>query len=220
MEFLNNVIQGNCLELMPRLADNSVELTLTDIPYGVVNRESNGLRVLDKGVADIETFDLGKFLPEVVRITKGSVYVFCSTEQVSYIRSYLAEAGLTTRLCIWEKTNPSPMNGEYVWLSGIECCIYGKKRGGVFNEHCKNTVWRFPTVRRKQHPTEKSIALFEYLVNVSSNPGDIVFDPCVGSGTAAVAAKKLNRNYIAFDISEEFVMIARDRLNSIVMEQI
>src|ERR1700744_5000347 len=106
----NKIIHGDCIEHLKSIADDQVELTLTDIPYGVVNRESAGIRSFDKKNADIETFDLESFLSEVVRVTKGSIYVFCSTEQVSFIRSYLVGQGLTTRLCIWEKTNPSPVN--------------------------------------------------------------------------------------------------------------
>ena len=53
------------MEIMPKMPDNSVELTLTDVPYGEVNRESNGLRTLDKKHADVMTFDLQEFLIEV-----------------------------------------------------------------------------------------------------------------------------------------------------------
>jgi site-specific DNA-methyltransferase (adenine-specific) len=139
------IICGDCIEEMKKMADNSVDLILTDIPYGEVNRKSNGLRNLDKGVADIVNFDLNHLIKEFIRLSKGSIYVFCGTEQVSEIRKVLVENGLSTRLCIWKKTNPSPMNGQSIWLSGIECCVYGKKKNAVFNEHCKNSVWEFPT---------------------------------------------------------------------------
>ena len=81
----------------------------------------------------------------------------------------------------------------------------GKKPKAVFNEHCKNTVWRFPNGRSKLHPTEKNLRLFEYLIKVSSNENNIVFDPCIGSGTTAVACEKLNRKYIGFDINPDIL---------------
>lgn len=197
---------------MKEMPNDAVEMTLTDIPYEVVNRASNGLRNFDKTDADDKTFDLDTFVSGLVRVTKGSIYIFCSTEQVSFLRANLIAHGLSTRLCIWEKTNPSPVNGQYLWLSGVECCVYGKKKKAVFNEHCKNTVWRYPTVRKQLHPTQKPLALFRYLVKVSSNVGDIVFDPCVGSGTTPVAAKMEGRNYLAYDLSEEYVLITKKRL--------
>lgn len=206
---------GDCIELFKKIDNKFVTLTLTDIPYTVVNRKSNGLRNLDKGNADHKTFELEPFLKEVVRITKGSIYIFCSTEQVSFIRNYLVNAGLTTRLCLYEKSNPSPLNGDKLWLSGVECCIYGKFKGATFNEFCKNTVWKYPCVRNKRHPTEKPLELFNYLVKVSSNENDIVFDPCAGSGTTAVAAKKNNRKFIAFELDENYVNVAKERLVSL-----
>ncbi len=209
-----NIIRcGDCICLMREMTDNSVEMTLTDIPYEVINRDSNGIRNFDKSDADDKTFDLASFVKEVVRVTKGSIYIFCSTEQASFLRAELIKYGLSTRLCIWEKTNPSPVNGQYIWLSGVECCIYGKKKKGVFNEHCKNTVWRYPVVRKQHHPTQKPLELFQYLIRSSSNPGDVIFDPCMGSGTTAVAAMKEKRRFIAFELNSEYVEIAKKRID-------
>lgn len=204
---------GDCLEVMKSIDDKSVDLVLTDIPYGVVNRDHGSLRVLDKGVADTLTFNLKDFVKEVDRVCKGSVYVFCGTEQVSELRALLIDFGLTTRLCIWEKSNPSPMNGEKLWLSGIECCVFGRNKKTTFNEHCKNTVWKFPNGRSKQHPTEKPLKLFEYLVGVSSNEGDVVLDPCMGSGTTGVACKNLNRKFIGVEKDATYFEVAKERIN-------
>lgn len=82
------LLQGDCLELMKDIPDGSVDLVLTDIPYGEVNRESNGLRNLDKGKADIVTFDLKELTKTLCDKTDGSIYMFCGTEQVSTIRGY------------------------------------------------------------------------------------------------------------------------------------
>ena len=60
-----DIKQGDCLNLMQDLETNSIDMILTDIPYDMVNRPSNGLRVLDKGNADILTFDLEKFLVDI-----------------------------------------------------------------------------------------------------------------------------------------------------------
>lgn len=218
MTFLqtNEVVLGDCIKVMEEMQPNSVEMTLTDIPYEVVSRSSNGLRKFDKEAADVKTFSIDDFLSGLYKVTKGSIYIFCSTEQVSEIRGLMVELGLSTRLCIWEKTNPSPANGQYLWLSGVECCIYGKKPKAVFNEHCKNTVWRFPVGRSKRHPTEKPLKLFEYLIGVSSNPGDTVFDPCLGSGTTAVAAKHLGRNYLGIEINPAYYELAKQRIGEAV----
>ncbi len=200
------------------MSDNSVQLTLTDIPYNEVNRASNGLRNLDKQNADILTFDLTEFLNDIYRITESTIIIFCGKEQVSQIHEYFSNKQAkklgTVRQLIWEKTNPSPMNGQYIYLSGIENMIWFKKKGGTFNAKCKNTVFRFPCGRSKLHPTEKNINLLKELINENSNENDIVLDPFCGSGTTLVAADILNRKYIGIDISEEAVQLTKLRLKN------
>ena len=211
---MKEVLHIDAIELLQALDANKVDLLLTDIPYEHVNKSSNGLRNLNKGDANTKTFELPVFLDEVYRVTKGSGYIFCGKEQISEIFDFFNKKGVTTRLMIWEKTNPSPMNCQYTWMSGIESFIYFKKPKATFNEHYKNSVVRFPNGRGKVHPTEKPLQLFEYLIEVSTNEGDLVCDPCMGSGTTAVAAEKLKRNYIVGDISDKYYQLALTRINN------
>lgn len=210
--FLNKIFNEDCLEGMKRIPDKSVDLVLTDVPYAEVNRESNGLRSLNKAHADVLNFDLQRFMVEISRICRGSVYIFCGFNQVSELREILVNQKFSTRIGVWEKTNPSPMNGKSIWLSGVELCVYGKRAGATFNEHCKSPVWRFPVGRSKLHPTEKNQKLFEHLITASSKPGDIVFDPCIGSGTTAAAAKATCRQFFGFELNPESWQIAVNRV--------
>lgn len=76
-------------------------------------------------------------------------------------------------------------------------------------------VWLTPKcekVKWNRHPTQKPIKLFKRIIKASSNKEDLVLDPFIGSGTTAVACKQLNRNFIGFEISEEYVKIANKRL--------
>ena len=74
---VNNIVQQDCIDFMKNNMNNKlVDLTLTDIPYDVVNRKSNGLRNLDKGKADYLTFDINSFLDEIYRVTRKSIIVF------------------------------------------------------------------------------------------------------------------------------------------------
>ncbi len=202
---INKIFQLDCIELLTTIQDNSIDLTLTDIPYKHVNKSSNGLRVLDKKEANEINFDIDKFLYEIDRVTKGSGYIFCGKEQVSGLFDFFNQKGYTTRLMIWEKTNPSPMNCQHTWMSGIETFVYFKKKGATFNEHYKNCIVRFPNGSSKIHPTQKPIKLFEYLIKTSTNESDVVCDPCVGSGTTLSACQNLNRNYIVGDINKKYV---------------
>jgi len=204
----NQIIHADCMTILPEIESKTIQLLLTDIPYGEVNRPSNGLRNFDKGAADTTTFELDAFLTECIRVTKGSIYIFCGTEQVSEIRKKFVDNKMSTRLCILHKTNPSPANGQHLWLNSVECCVYGKFPKATFNERCKSSVWNYPCSRNKLHPTQKPLKLMEYLIKTSSNEGDIVLDPCAGAGTTLVAAKKLNRRYIGIEKDENYYKIA------------
>ena len=213
-----NLYYNNCMDFFPTMEDDSVTLTLTDIPYDEVNRKSGGLRNLDKRHADIITFSLNDFIDEVVRITSGSVYIFCGSVQVSDIREKLIDHGLSVRHCVWEKSNPSPMNGQHMWLSSIENCVYARKKGAYFDirERCKSSVWKCPTEKYKGHPTPKPIELMERLIQASSQSGDTVFDPCMGSGSVGIAAKRTRRNFIGVEFDKKYYSITQDRINKAI----
>ena len=209
------LINEDCIKVMQSLDDNIINFTLTDIPYDSVNRSSNGLRNLDKGNADILTFDLYNFLDELYRITKGTIIIFCGMNQVSnifnYFDNYAKQHKGTVRQLIWKKTNPSPMNGDYIYLSGIENAVWFKKRGGVFNAHCKSNVFEYPCGRSKLHPTEKNHDLLKDLILDNSNENDIIFDPCCGSGSHCLVAKENNRLFIGCELNKEYFNIAKEK---------
>lgn len=209
----NTVLLGDCLELMKDIPTGSVDMILCDLPYGEVNRKSSGLRNLDKGVADVCNVDLKYLCNEYSRICKGTVYVFCGIKQISEITINLESNGFSTRLGQWEKTNPSPMNGTKVWLSGSEFCVVGRKPNSVFKRKCEKPIWKYPVGRNKLHTTQKPVALFEYLINSSTNEGDTVLDNCAGSGTTGEACINTNRNYILMEQEQKYYDIILNRLN-------
>lgn len=213
------LLQGDCMDILKKIPDYSVDLVLTDIPYNKVNRKDNGLRNLDKENADILTFDLQEFLEQIYNKTKSTIIIFCGKEQVSLIHSFFNEKQKkgkgTVRQLIWEKTNPSPMNGQHIYLSGIENAIWFKKRGGTFNAHCKNTVFKYPIGRSKLHPTEKNHLLLEELILDNSNENDIVLDPCAGSSSTGVACIKNNRNFIGIELNPKYFEISKNRLEEL-----
>ena len=208
------MFNADCLDIMAKMNDGVVDFTLTDIPYDAVNRDSNGLRNLNKGNADIITFNLDEFLKQVLRVTSNSICIFCGKEQFSQIYKFFADIGKgTVRPIIWEKTNPSPMNGQYIYLSGVEMGVWYKKQGAkTFNAHCKNTVFHYPNGRSKLHPTEKNHALLEDLIKDNTNEGQTVFDPCCGSGSHCLVAKNLGRKYIGVELDEQYFDVAKGRL--------
>lgn len=75
-DYKGMMFNADCMQVMSELGNGTVDLTITDIPYGSVNRSDNGLRKLDKGNADIETFNVLNFCSEVDRVTNGTIVIF------------------------------------------------------------------------------------------------------------------------------------------------
>lgn len=215
-KYINKIINADCLDILKELPDKCIDLVLTDIPYGEVNRLDNGLRNLNKGCADEVSFDIDELLNSLIRLCKGSIYIFCGTEQVSYIRQKLVNNNYSSRLLIWEKTNPSPMNGDYIWLSGIETCVYGKLKNGVYNAYCRNTVLRYPVCNDKFrfHTTQKPLEMFKELIKISSNENDLILDCFSGSGTTAVACHNLKRRFICIEKDKDYYEASCERLKN------
>ena len=213
------LLQGDCMKLMNNIPNESIDLVLTDIPYNEVNRKDNGLRKLNKENADILTFDLINFLEQLYDKAKSTIIIFCGKEQVSIIHSFFnnkQKKGMgTVRQLIWEKSNPSPMNGQHIYLSGVENAIWFKKRGGTFNAHCKNTVFKYPIGRSKLHPTEKNHLLLQELILDNSNENDLILDPCMGSGSTGVVALQNNRNFLGIELNQNYFEIAKNRLEGL-----
>ena len=208
------LINGDCIKELDNVPNG--RLLLTDIPYGEVNRKSNGLRNLDKEYADEETFDLYDFLKIIYE--KSDIFViFCGNEQYSEIYRFFSgkqkEHKGTVRQIIWAKTNPSTMNGEYVYLSGTENAVWFKKSGtGKLNSKCKKNYFIYPTGRSKYHPTEKNHNLLKDIILDNTNEGDIVIDCCMGSGSTGVVCKDTGREFIGIEINENYYKIAKERL--------
>jgi site-specific DNA-methyltransferase (adenine-specific) len=91
---------------------------------------------------------------------------------------------------------------------------------GVIKERVKDSGMRYPLTiqtfnsisEKGQHPTQKPVALFEYLIKTYTNEGDLVLDNCAGSGTTGVACKNLNRNYILIEKEPKYIEIIKKRL--------
>lgn len=104
------------------------------------------------------------------------------------------------------------MNGQHIYLSGIENAVWFKKRGGTFNARCKNTVFRHSCGRSKLHPTEKNHELLKELILDNSNENDVVLDPCMGSGSHGLVSLQLNRRFIGIELNKEYFEIAKKRI--------
>lgn len=210
-EMLNKIILGDCMDIMRGMPDRCVDSVITDIPYDAVNRTGfdrqkykGQIRKFDKGVADKLDFDLDIFLDECIRVCNGNFLIFCGKEQISSIAAVFQDKLQLMRVGFWEKNNPTPVNAQYAYCSGVEPFVFGRKPNSYWGGGVKNPVYRFPVETDKPHPTTKNRELMMAIVQDLCPPDGIVLDPCAGSCSTGIACHILGRKFIMIEKNEEF----------------
>lgn len=230
-------ICGDAIEEMKKIPDNSIHLIVTDTPYNLNKDYGNNTDNLEFN--DYLEFSR-QWLKEAKRVLtdNGSIYVFMGMKYISYIYSILEqELSMTFNSWItWYYTQGigktkgfSPRHDDILlftkspkkFVFNLDAIrIPQKYYRSVNNMRGANpgNVWEFSHMHycnknRKKHPTQKPEGLFERMILASSNEGNMILDPFVGSGTALRVCQQTNRNGIGIDINPEYIDMARDRLS-------
>jgi len=223
---LNNIYNEDSYKAIKNIPDNSIDCIYTDIPYLIADggQSDNELSKRMYRLRNIELEDIRKgidysILNEFIRVLKKvNIFIWCNKGQIFDIQKYFASYNV--EILIWSKNNPSPLTNG-VWLPDIEYCLYFREKGVTLNNGYNiKSKWYNSSVNKKDkdlynHPTIKQLDLVKRHLQHTTQPNDIVADFFLGSGTTAVAAKELDRNYIGFEIDQEYYKIAKDRLNGI-----
>ena len=231
-----DIILGNCINELKSLDSCSVDLIIADPPYNVGKDYGNTSDKLDFN--DYIAFTK-EWLVECHRVLKdsGTIYVFVGFRFISYIYQIL-EKELNMNFINWiswhytqgiGKTKGfSPRHDDILMFSKTSIYKFNlddiripqKYYRKVNNMRGANPgdVWEVSHIHycqkgRQQHPTQKPEALIERMVLASSNEGDMVVDPFCGSGTTMRVCQQLKRNGIGIEINEEYVKLAKERLN-------
>ena len=229
---ITNCVIETCdyYEFMEMLGDKSVDLILTDPPYGI-SRETNFSQMKNY----IKKFDISMEFGEWDKIeidldamcdvfykslcNSGTAVIWYDIWKMHNLKESMEKAGFKMlRQIIWQKKNPVPLNQFATYLSNSrEMAIVGVRKGTpTFNSSYDNGIYEHGIPKRISiHPTQKPLSLFEELVIKHSNVNDFVVDPFVGSGTTAIACKKTFRNFAGCDINKEYVEISNDRINNL-----
>lgn len=226
---------GDALEVLPLLPSESIDLLITDPPYGVSKegaritrnrehyiwkRESDIL--LDFGEwdrqwqSDEEYFSwTEEWFKEVVRALKPKswLFVFFDKQKIGIFDLFLApKYGVKAKtIFVWIKSNPVPSFRKVNFVSSTEFIWVGSKgESKIKNFKSQKEMVNYfiypngSAYKETSHPTEKPLALIKHFIEVSSNEGEIVLDPFVGSGTTAIACEMLRRRWIGIEKSEKY----------------
>ena len=139
----------------------------------------------------------------------GTAIIFFDLWKISYLKEVMEKHKFKQiRMIEWIKTNPQPLNSSVNYLTNCrEVALIGVKGGkGTFHSKYDNGIYQFPLQGGKNriHPTQKSLSLFEALIEKHSNVDDVVLDTFLGGGTTAIACKRTNRQFRGCEISPEY----------------
>lgn len=228
---------GDCIEGMKTLADDSVDVTITDPPY---EAEAHTLQRRQKGrhtvVGREEYREVSMspltFVPitaedrtaaafQIARVTRHAALIFCQVEAVAAWRTALELGGMRYRRAIpWVKPDAMPsLHGR--WPGQAFETIVLATRTGARPCPIGGKALAYSFVRDKlghggtdklPHPTTKPLPLMRTIVEHFSNPGELVLDPFAGSGTTGVACRQLGRRFIGWELNAEYHAIAERRI--------
>lgn len=227
------IYNKDCFDVIRRLPDRCVDLVCTDPPYlikrttggGSCNKSIRLSRALE-GLKPLNIhlgYNIDFMAQEINRLQGGNInaYFFCNKEQLhEYLNVYVGKYRCKYDILLWQKSNALPTYSNK-YLSDKEYILYfhkGKGRNFPKSYNDAKTIFTLPinSVEQKKYsfPTVKPLTIVDTLIRNSSDEGETVFDPFLGSGTTAVAALLNNRSFIGCEINETVYNAAIGRIET------
>ena len=224
---LNKIYNEDCLEGMKKFEKESVDALITDPPYNIArdnNFKSMGRAGIDFGEWD-KNFDMTSWISIAVSKVKkgGNIVIFTDWKATTPIIKELEKLGCDIKdMLRIEKSNPMPRNRDRRFITDYEIAIWAVKKGGKWTFNRLSETYERPLIKTKVtpksekinggHPTQKNIETMEWIIKRLTNEHDLVLDPFMGSGTTAIACLNTHRNYIGFELEEEYFQTASKRI--------
>ena len=237
-EFLNKIINGDCLEVLRKLPDESIDLVVTSPPYNLKNSTGNGMKDGRGGkwanaalIDGYENYDdcmpndeyakwQHEVLLECLRVIKDDGAIF-------YNHKWRVQAGLIQdrrdivydvplrQIIIWQRKGGINFNSGY-FLPTYEVIYLIAKKNFKLAPHSNRygDVWDIMQEQRNDHPAPFPVELPYRLIQLYSYRDDVVLDPFMGSGTTGVACKKTNRKFIGIEKEKKYFEMARERIEN------
>lgn len=232
----NQIYQGDCLEIMEQIDDQSIDMILCDLPYGqtaplwdscidmvAVWRQYN--RIVKK-CNTVVLFAAQPYTSRVI-LSNEENFRYCwywiKNQGTNFFHANRMPIRKVEEICVFNKGRYSPqITGGHVPTNSAKGVSKGKAYSGVNVRNSSggkvtrlpSNILEFKCVNNylRYHSAEKPVDLCEYLISTYTEPGDLVLDNCIGSGTTALAAQKIGRNFIGIEKESKYVEIANHRI--------
>lgn len=236
-DFINKIICGDCLEIMKQIPNESIDLIITSPPYNLKNSTGNGMKAgttsgkwagaaLQNGYSHYDDNmpheEYAEWqhtcLKEMYRLIKNDGAIF-------YNHKWRVQNGLmqnrmdiirdmpVRQIIIWRRKGGINFNhGYFLPTYEVIYLIPKPEFKLVPKANAYGDVWEFTQEMKNEHPAPFPVALIDRII--SSTTAELILDPFMGSGTTAVAAKRLNRNYIGIELSPDYCTMSETRLEN------
>jgi DNA modification methylase len=197
------------------IPDRSVDCIITDPPYGIdyysrYYKDGNPFTKIEGDYSFSDAF-VRKMMAKL-KLNCCS-FIFCDIDY-SWLQIKQELGDMYKSTIVWAKNNwtAGDLTGDFG--KQYELIIYAVKGNFKFTGKRHSNIWNFNRVPPTdlKHPTQKPQELIEQMIEIGTKEGDLVLDPFIGSGTTACACKKLNRNFIGFELNPDYCKIANERL--------
>lgn len=240
MEYINCIFNTDCIAGMSILPDKSMDMILCDLPYGITGCRWDSLipfpdlwagylRVIKDNGAIVLT-SAQPFTTELIQSNR-KMFRYCwywsKNMPTGFAFSHHQPLRCIEEVCVFYRCRPTyNPQGIIVLDKPVKCkektvpqhgdSVY--RTDGSLSHDTETCIFHYPRqlleikCERGLHPTQKPVALFDYLVRTYTNPGEIVLDTCVGSGTTAIACLRSGRKFTGFELDTQYYQIAESRI--------
>lgn len=236
--------QGDCLAILPTLADKSVNMIFADPPYFLSNDgltiKNGRIQSVNKGEWDrADLHNISQFnhdwLTKIRQVLtdNGTIWISGTHHNIFIIGQLLNELGFKIlNIITWEKPNPPPNFSCRYFTNSAEWIIWARKHPKIPHyfdydlmkrlngDKQMKDIWRLPAVTKWEkeqgkHPTQKPLGLLSRIVFASTQKGDLVLDPFAGSSTTGITCLLLDRRFIGIEKESEFLALSKRRFDAI-----
>lgn len=225
------LINGDSRDIIKRIPDNSIDFILTDPPYNIGKHSTGNIPLYGRAAInnDVAPWDWQDFHPEewvneFIRILKptGNLFIFTSYNQIGKWYDCLDCRFDTSNFIVWHKTNPAPKIFRAGFLNSCEMIFTCWNKKHTWNFISQKEMHNFietpicmkpERLSNPKHPSQKPVSILKKMIQIASNPGDIVFDPFMGVGSTGVAALELGRKFIGIELDKSYYIASKIRIN-------
>ncbi|MFP4322793.1 MAG: DNA-methyltransferase [Anaerolineales bacterium] len=215
------------------LDDHSIDLILTDPPYNLSPYSTGNIELTwrsdmnnDLAAWDGVEFRPAEWVSEFKRVLKptGNIFAFTSYNLLGKWHAAFDPEFDTFQFMVWHKTNPAPKIYKAGFLNSCELIVCLWNKGHTWNFLSQKEMHNFietpicmgnERVKDPKHPTQKPLSVLKHLITIASNPGDTLYDPFMGVGSAGVAALELERNFIGVELDASYFQAAEKRIDAV-----